>query len=59
MAGTDDTAIFTQDYAFSSPPSAAAVVLGCSANRRTSWVHFTTQETYADWETAQLNDVTP
>lgn len=28
---------FTQDYAFSSPSTAAAVVLGRSANGRTEW----------------------
>ena len=28
---------FTQDYSFSSPSTAAAVVLGCSANGRVEW----------------------
>jgi hypothetical protein len=53
-----EAATFVQDYAFSSPSSAAAVVSGRSANGRTSWVHVTTQKTYADWEAEQLADVT-
>ena len=54
---TGDTAIFTQDFAFSSPSSAAAVVAGRSANGRTSWVNTTTQQTYAEWEEARLDDL--
>jgi hypothetical protein len=35
--GTNDSYRFTQDYVFSSPSTAAAVVLGRSANGRIEW----------------------
>lgn len=47
--------IFSDDYAFSSPSAAAAVVSGRSANGRTSWVVEGTGKTYAAWQDAQLN----
>jgi len=37
LASSGQNLIFTQDYAFSSPSSAAAVVLGRSSNGRTEW----------------------
>lgn len=40
-------AVMTEDYAFSSPSAAAAVVAGRSANGRTSWTVVGTNMTYA------------
>lgn len=37
LQASGDTYMFTQDYLFSSPPSAAGVVLGRSATGRTEW----------------------
>ncbi len=51
--------IFTEDYAFSSPSAAAAVVSGRPANGRTSWLLTDTRQTYAEWELAQLAETTP
>lgn len=52
---------FSDDYAFSSPSAAAAVVSGRSANGRVSWVVEDSGETYAAWQDQQLHDtaVTP
>lgn len=46
---------FNDDYAFSSPSAAAAVVCGRAANGRTSWVVEGTGQTYAAWQDQQLN----
>ena len=54
LALNGDCRTFTQDYAFTSPSAAAAVVSGRSANGRTSWVLKSTGQTYADWEEAQV-----
>ncbi|MEA9988162.1 GIY-YIG nuclease family protein [Pseudomonas sp. RTS1] len=51
--------VFSDDYAFSSPSAAAAVVCGRSANGRTSWLVEGTGQTYAAWQDQQLNSVTP
>ena len=60
---TDGSAhfLFSDDYAFSSPSAAAAVVSGRSANGRISWMVEGSDETYAAWQDQQLNDsaVTP
>jgi len=53
------SATFVDDYAFSSPSAAAAVVAGRSANGRTSWIHIPSGQTYADWEKAELSEDTP
>jgi hypothetical protein len=47
--------VFSDDYAFSSPSAAAAVVCGRAANGRTSWVVEETGQTYAAWQEQQLN----
>jgi hypothetical protein len=47
--------VFGEDYAFSSPSAAAAVVCGRSANGRTAWVVEDTGQTYAAWQEQQLN----
>ena len=56
---THGNLVFSDDYAFSSPSAAAAVVCGRSANGRTSWVVEGTGQTYAAWQDQQLNSVTP
>lgn len=53
----DKTAIMTEDYAFSSPSAAAAVVSSRSANGRISW-KLPDGRSYADWEAAQLEGAT-
>ena len=47
-------AIFLEDYAFSSPSAAAAVIVGRAANGRTEWKLKGTNKTYADWEAEQI-----
>ncbi|MCY1392261.1 GIY-YIG catalytic domain protein [compost metagenome] len=47
--------LFNDDYAFSSPSAAAAVVSGRSANGRISWVVEDSGQTYAAWQDAQVN----
>lgn len=47
--------IFKDDYAFSSPSAAAAVVLGRSANGRTSWFVEGTTQNYAAWQDQLIN----
>ncbi|EIU1660865.1 GIY-YIG nuclease family protein [Pseudomonas aeruginosa] len=46
---------FSDDYAFSSPSAAAAVVCGRAANGRTSWLVEGSGQTYAAWQDSQLN----
>lgn len=51
--------LFSDDYAFSSPSAAAAVVCGRAANGRTSWLVGGSGETYAVWQDRQLNMQAP
>ena len=51
--------VFRDDYAFSSPSAAAAVVCGRAANGRTSWVVEDTGLSYAAWQDQQLITITP
>jgi hypothetical protein len=46
---------FSDDYAFSGPSAAAAVVCGRAANGRTSWVVEGSGQSYAAWQEQQLN----
>lgn len=46
--------IFSQDYAFSSPSAAAAIINGRAANGRTAWKLKGTNKTYAEWEAEQI-----
>jgi len=48
---------FSDDYAFSSPSAAAAVVCGRQANGRTSWIIEGSGQSYAAWQDAQLSKV--
>lgn len=45
---------FKDDYAFSSPSAAAAVVYGRAASGRVSWLVEGSSETYAAWQDRQL-----
>jgi len=47
-------AIFKQDYAFSSPSAAGAVINGRSTNGRQAWKHAISGQSYEDWEKAQI-----
>lgn len=48
------TTVFFENYAFSSPSAAAAVIAGRAANGRTAWKLKGTNKTYADWEAEQI-----
>lgn len=48
---------FKEDYAFSSPSAAAAVIFGRSSNGRTAWKVRGTNKTYADLQEAQVSAV--
>ncbi|WP_411890456.1 GIY-YIG nuclease family protein [Yoonia sp. SDW83-1] len=48
--------VMVEDYAFSSPSAAAAVVAGRSANGRTSWTVIDNGMTYAEWEERNLEE---
>lgn len=50
-----DHCVFTENYAFSSPSAAAAVVYGRQASGTISW-KTPIGQTYKDWEAAQLAD---
>ncbi len=54
-----DNAKFTENYAFSSPSAAAAILNGRAANGRVEWKLKGTNTTYADWETEQLDQMEP
>ncbi len=45
---------FSQDYSFSSPTAAAQVVSGITVNGRIAWRVLGTNQTFAEWEDAQL-----
>lgn len=50
-----DHCVFAENYAFSSPSAAAAIVYGRQAQGTTAW-KTSTGQTYKDWEAAQLAD---
>ncbi|WP_456389614.1 GIY-YIG nuclease family protein [Profundibacter sp.] len=54
-----DSALFTENFAFSSPSAAAAVVEGRAANGRIDWKLKGTNTTYTEWEAAQLDQMEP
>jgi len=51
----DGSATFSDNYAFSSPSAAAAVIQGRQSNGPTNWKLKGTNTTYAEWEAAQLD----
>lgn len=59
VESTDPTCfVFAEDVAFASPSAAAAVVAAGNRNGRTYWKVEGTNQTYADWHSAQLPDAT-
>jgi hypothetical protein len=50
-----DLCTFSENYAFSSPSAAAAVINGRPANGRIEWKLEGTSKTYADWEAEQIH----
>ncbi len=59
LAPEGPRAIFTQNYAFSSPSAAGAVINGRSTNGRTAWVEQSTGATFAEWEAKRLEATLP
>lgn len=55
----DELMVFNDDYAFSSPSAAAAVVSGRSTNGRTAWLVEGTGQSYAAWQDQQLSSIAP
>jgi Domain of unknown function (DUF4357) len=49
---------FVDDYAFSSPSAAAAVVAGRPANGRTHWIVKESKQTYGEWQAYLVSQVT-
>lgn len=59
VADGSEHLLFSDDYAFSSPSAAAAVVSGRSTNGRTSWLVEGTGQSYAAWQEAQVAGFEP
>jgi len=59
VADGSEHLLFSDDYAFSSPSAAAAVVCGRQANGRTAWVVEGSGQTYAGWQDQQLTSLEP
>ena len=49
-----DTLVFADNVSFSSPSTAASVVLGANTNGRIKWTVSSTGQTYADWHESRL-----
>ncbi|WP_415920789.1 GIY-YIG nuclease family protein [Tateyamaria sp. SN6-1] len=52
-------ATFAQNYAFSSPSAAGAVVNGRSTNGRVAWIEDSSGKTFAQWEALQIEKALP
>jgi hypothetical protein len=50
----EDVLQFTADVAFTSPSAAAQAVMGTSRNGRIDWVVEDTNQTYAEWQEAEI-----
>lgn len=48
---------FNQDYLFSSPSAASAVILGRASNGRKEWKQVGTNYTYEEWQQNQVDDI--
>ena len=59
IAPGPDRAVFIENYAFSSPSAAAAVVNGRPANGRIEWKAETDGRLYKVWEADQLRNINP
>ncbi|OJU92430.1 MAG: endonuclease [Acinetobacter sp. 38-8] len=49
--------IFTQDYSFNSPSAASGVIQGRSSNGRKEWKEKGTNQTYAQWQQKQVDNI--
>lgn len=49
--------IFTQDYSFNSPSAASGVIQGRSSNGRKEWKEMGTNQTYAQWQQKQVDNI--
>lgn len=58
IADKDGLAKFSQDYAFSSPSAAGAVVAGRTSNGRIEWLVEGSNMKYGEWQTAQIEKQT-
>jgi len=47
--------LFTQDYEFSSPSAAGAVILGRACNGKKEWKHVGSNQTYGEWLQRQVD----
>lgn len=52
-----ETLVFADNVSFSSPSTAASVVLGANTNGRIKWAIPSTGQTYADWQETRLKIV--
>jgi len=50
---------FSDDYAFSSPSAAAAVISGRNSNGRKAWRVEATGQSYGEWQEQQVDTVVP
>lgn len=57
LAPSGNVRVFTENYAFSSPSAAGAVVNGRNTSGPISWSVRGTGETYKEWEASRLDDV--
>ena len=51
-----NTLLFTRNYPFTSPSTAASVIRGTPANGRTAWTVQGSGDTYGEWEAKRLGD---
>lgn len=54
---SSNTYIFNQDYLFSSPSAAGAVILGRACNGRKEWKQVGTNHTYEEWQQNQVDGI--
>ena len=54
LAEQGDHRVFSENYAFTSPSAAGAMVTGRSCNGQLAWVVQGTSETYQAWEQRKL-----
>jgi hypothetical protein len=50
---------FTKDVRFNSPSAAAAVIAGSNINGRAAWILKATGQTYNQWKSSKLEEMTP
>jgi len=57
LSDNEETSVFTDNQAFSSPSSAAAIVAGRTANGRKEWKVEGSQITYHAWQESKLDEI--